>query len=702
MAARTQSALALAMALPLVTAGAAFAAVPSQAPPVHMVALAGVGLGMYPAFDASIQRFAVTSTNESTGDMAVTATTSDPRGSVWINGRRAASGTTMLSGLSAGDEVSVVIKDVAGVERHSLYYLPAGFPTYEVPVSRARLAPGHVFLTPSKWQFFTPQFEAVVDRRGVPIYTSNPSGINSTNLKRQANGRYSVMRATTTPGRTGHMLVELNSHYEEVRTWETVGLNNTDLHDGLLLANGNAMLLAFDTDSVTGLIDAVIQEQDATGKVVFQWNSRPLLSETMIPGSLDYAHIDSVAISRDGKDVIASFAGLNAVLRIARFPHDNFKPGDIIWRLGGRNSDFTFVDDPYAGGPCTQYTASELPSGNILLYDSGSNNPARCTDPAAPATAPGISRPLTRVTEYALDATAGSARLVWSYNPERYGIFGGSAQRLANGNTLVGWANGADGVAEEVSRSGQVLWRLQDKNATAEGYNTYRAYLFFAPDRIKPVVNFTRPMAGQAIPFGSSAKTDFSCTDKGGSSLFTCGSDGQWGSPIDTSWPGPRSLAVKATDGAGNAQVAIVSYAIARPEHLVDLSIRPSTSSVFTGHENTTPPQSISQHLARVGASVTAYARLTNAGAAAERVGLVGTPGDSSVRVRYFAGITDVTAAVVAGTYQSATLASGKSALLRIVATRLAAATLGSSRTVTVTGSASGATDVVGTDIRIG
>lgn len=702
MAARTPTTLAIAMALPVLAAGAAVAAVPTKAAPVHDLAVAGAGLGMYPAFDAEIERYAVTATNSATGEMAVTATTSDPSGSVWINGRRASAATSTLTGLVAGDEVSVIIKDAGGTKRHSLYYLPAGFPTYETPVTSPGLAPGHIFLTPSKWQFFAPQFEAIVDRRGVPIYTSDPAGSNSTNLKRQANGRYSVMRATTTPGRTGHMLVELDRQMRQIRTWETVGLTNTDLHDGLLLANGNALLIAYDTDQVTGLIDAVIQEVTSAGKVVFQWNSRPLLAEAMIPGSLDYAHIDSVAISRNGKDIIASFAGLNSVLRIARFAHDGFRPGDIVWRLGGRASDFEFVGDPFPGGPCTQYTASELPGGNILLYDSGSDDPARCTDPTAPATAPAISRPSTRVTEYALDQGAGTARLAWSYDPGRYGIFGGSAQRLANGNTMVGWANGADGVAEEVSASGEVLWRLKDKNSTQEGYNTNRAYLFAAPDAIKPVVTPISPAVGQAIAFGSAATIDFSCTDKGGSSLATCGADGQWGSAINTSWPGPRTLIVKATDGAGNASTAKVDYVIARPDHLVDLAIRPSTSSAYTGSQTTTPPQSISQVLSRVGASVTAYVRLSNAGASAEPVAVTGTAGTAAVRVRYFAGTNDVTAAVVGGSYQSASLAPGGSAVLRVVATRLAPATAGSSLQLTVTGSAGGVSDTVTDRISIG
>ena len=70
--------------------------------------------------------------------------------------------------------------------------------------------------------------------------------------------------------------------------------------------------------------------------------------------------------------------------------------------------------------------------------------------------------------------------------------------------------------------------------------------------------------------------------------------------------------------------------------------------------------------------------------------------------MRYFAGTNDVTAAVVGGSYQSASLAPGGSAVLRVVATRLAPAIAGSSLQLTVTGSAGGVSDAVTDRISIG
>ena len=42
---------------------------------------------------------------------------------------------------------------------------------------------------------------------------------------------------------------------------------------------------------------------------------------------------------------------------------------------------------------------------------------------------------------------------------DRYAIFAGSAQRLDNGNTMVGWAAETRAVASELAPTGEVLWK---------------------------------------------------------------------------------------------------------------------------------------------------------------------------------------------------------------------------------------------------
>ena len=105
--------------------------------------------------------------------------------------------------------------------------------------------------------------------------------------------------------------------------------------------------------------------------------------------------------------MLASFRHFSSVYRIATHPHDGFGVGDVVWKLGGRDSDFTF---PAAGdtGPCAQHTARMLPDGNVLMYDNGSwthVRPALCVDQTDPL-GPPVERIQTRVIEYALDTTA--------------------------------------------------------------------------------------------------------------------------------------------------------------------------------------------------------------------------------------------------------------------------------------------------------
>ena len=129
--------------------------------------------------------------------------------------------------------------------------------------------------------------------------------------------------------------------------------------------------------------------------------------------------------------------------------------GSIVWKLGGVDGDFSFVNDPLDGFSF-QHGARELPNGNILLFDNGNgHNPQH-----------------SRAVEYRLDVNAGTATLVWQYVPDPpiFGAFMGFTQRLANGNTLIDY--GARSVVQEVNAAGQLIWEL--RGPTTDGF--YRAF----------------------------------------------------------------------------------------------------------------------------------------------------------------------------------------------------------------------------------
>lgn len=676
----------LALMLAMGTAGVAgtasstsYAAV--AAAPVHRVAVTGTGVGMYPEFSPGTSRYAVTTTSETGGEVTVEATTSDRAGRIRVNGHLLTGDSTTLTGLSAGDEISVIIEDSAGTATHSLVYLPAGFPTLRAATRKPGIAPGLVGLTLTQWNRPAPTFEAMVDANGVPAYVRTADR-GTMDLKKVSDARYTVFRPTKTPGKTGDALVELDSRFQEVARHETAGLVNTDGHDGLVLGNGHQILMASEPNAETGLVDAVVQEVDHDGKVVFQWSSAGIADESVQPGASDYAHINSVWLMKDG-DLLVSLRHFSTVLKIARSDHDGFRRGDIVWRLGGRHSDFSFTDDDYPGGPCAQHTASELPNGHILIFDNGSGgiSPNMCIDPANP-TGPTVARTFTRVTEYDLGtvdadpSTPETARLVWQWLPGRYGFFAGSAQRLPNGNTMVGWAGLRDAIATEVNPAGETVWELADAvDPTLPAYSTYRAAKFPVYDAIAPRVSMTTPRSDVMYRVGERVVLDIGCTDRGGSGLRYCGGTGVSGDLVDTSIAGRHKLVLRAEDAYGNVTQRRRFYDVGPAIYRPDATIRvPGGRAVGSDVYGSPADQHVVRTIRRSGGRAVALVRLQNDGNAIERLQVRGTAGSRKFKVAYFTGTRNITKAVSSGSFFTPRLRPGWSIemAVRVTRTRLA------------------------------
>lgn len=589
-------------------------AVQVTAPPVHQISVTGTGVGTYPDFDPSIARYGVTTTSATEGTLTVTATTSDPAGVVTVNGRIAPGGTRTLTGLVAGDEVAVFITDSEGTARHSWVYLPPQFPTLERVTpdpADGTLAPGLVLLTLGLWVQPSPFFEAAVDLSGVPAFVKQEA--NAMDLQLQPNGRYSVFEPMNVPGRTGLDLVELDSQWREVARHRTVGLVNTDGHDAIVLADGTVWLMAYEPNSVTGLVDSVVQRVDPDGIVGFTWTSAPYAAETVAaPGNPDYAHLNSFQLLPGG-DLLASFRHLSSVYRIATSAHDGFVPGDVVWKLGGRDSDFTFPTPGDSTGPCAQHTARMLPNGNVVMFDNGSwdafgAETPLCVDQADPS-GPTVERLQTRVVEYELDTTAGTATEVRSYAPSgRFAVFAGSAQRLGNGNTMIGWAASTSALSSETALDGTLLWEIRDPGTPT--WFSYRAHKAVVPDAIRPEVDVEVPAEGATYVEGDTVAPSYGCTDRGGSSLQSCTA-----TPVDTSTPGVHTMTVTGVDGAGGTTTVTRHYLVlagSRP----DVMARRLDASAYVGDDAYTP--SAQQVRSRVRRSAQLEVRVQNDGARAD------------------------------------------------------------------------------------
>jgi len=196
---------------------------------------------------------------------------------------------------------------------------------------------------------------------------------------------------------------------------DTVSMYNglpINLHEFQILPNGNIIYFAY-KDSVmdlsaytfggvqgsatTHVAGDVILEFDQAHNLVFQWSSFNHISTTetydqygYYANSFDYIHSNSISIDVDG-NILASYRNLNAVYKI------NHSNGNVIWRLGGKLSSFTFPNDT---GFCGQHDVRCYPGGIISVFDNATTL-NQC-----------------RAVMYSLDTVAWTATKIWEYKPD--------------------------------------------------------------------------------------------------------------------------------------------------------------------------------------------------------------------------------------------------------------------------------------------
>jgi len=350
-------------------------------------------------------------------------------------------------------------------------------PQVTVLKSGHRLADGLIFIGPKAAPGATaPSGQAgaeIVDNEGRPVWF-NPIAApdTATDVRvQQYHGQpvltYGVGRSTGGPGHSEGYDVILNRHYEQIATVEAGNGLEADQHEFALTPQGTALItiyhqVPYDLSSVGGptdgsVLDGVVQEIDvATGKVLFEWHSldhvplsdsfQPVPADPSTP--YDNFHINSVNPDNDG-NLLISARHTSTVYKVDR------KTGNVIWRLGGKESDFQL-------GPGVQFAwqHNALPEGpnTIRIFDNESNG-----TPVQPA---------SRIIRVHLDLKAKTASLVSSVqHPD--GLSAGSqgnAQLLSGGHLFVGW--GQLGRFSEFDSNGNLLW----DGALPAGYDSYRAY----------------------------------------------------------------------------------------------------------------------------------------------------------------------------------------------------------------------------------
>jgi hypothetical protein len=426
----------------------------------------GASSGPYPELGTGARHFAVKA--RSSSELSVIATAAKGI-SLTIDGEPAESGEALeLPDVSVGSTIEILLDGEDGDwGRYSVIVLPTSFPqtTALVREKSASKDPIYVNLTNRDLMAF---FVAKLDSYGIPTFFIQEERA-CFDFKKHPGGLMSYA-ANREDRPTGADQVILNERGKEIDRVRIVDRVNTDIHDFHILPNGEYMIVGYEWatrdlrpyggGNNTDIEEGILQRVSPDLEVLFEWNSFEYLrfDESIYGKSdTDYAHLNSMVLDDDG-DWIVSSRGLSQVFKI------DGVSGEVQWRMGGISNEFEFIDDPYEG-ICGQHTASLVEGGNLLIFDNGQY--------CAPGTPERVE--LTRAVEYAIDEEELTATLVWSFDrPDLYTTSQGSAQRLPNGHTMIGWGNAGDILATEVDESGEIVFDLQ----VSDDFTTYRAMRF--------------------------------------------------------------------------------------------------------------------------------------------------------------------------------------------------------------------------------
>ncbi|MCX6143849.1 MAG: aryl-sulfate sulfotransferase [Ignavibacteriales bacterium] len=319
--------------------------------------------------------------------------------------------------------------------------VPVDFPKFRL-VTSANSAPGYYFLATAETMTGIGNFLMLVDNDGkVAKYKRLPGAV--LDFKMQSNGLMSYAEPYSPwgyagGGRSVHRV--LDSTFAVVDSFKAGNGYDADGHAFILLPNGHAILHAYDiqyfdlSKIIQGgnpnaiVVGSILQELDLQKNVVFQWRSWDYIpiSDTYMStaaSAFDYIHMDSHELDEDG-NFLVSCRNTCDITKINRMT------GDIIWRMGGKKNQFTFIGENAANAP-TYYTYAHgfnrAPNGNFLLFDNGNLHKTQ----------------VSRAVEYKVDQVNKTATMLWEYRhtPDVFAPQRGSVQRLANGNTVIGWGS---------------------------------------------------------------------------------------------------------------------------------------------------------------------------------------------------------------------------------------------------------------------
>jgi hypothetical protein len=274
-------------------------------------------------------------------------------------------------------------------------------------------------------------------------------------------------------------LIIADSSYKVQHVIQPAHGDLADFHEFVVTPQGTALITIFrrhsgvDLRAIGGpsrgyIISGVLQEIDiATRRLVLEWDSwdrhdpHVEVSESYqkrgagdgdgtAARPYNYSHINSLAVDHDG-DLLVSLRNTCAVYKVSR------KTGKIVWRLGGKKSDFTMGSGSRFW---FQHHVRPHSHGRLSLFDNATNGPT-------------VNEKQSRALILRLDTKNMRATLENEYIHPGQPMLAdamGSAQLLDGGGMFVGW--GTLPHFSEFSADGRLLLN----GDIEQGAPSYRAF----------------------------------------------------------------------------------------------------------------------------------------------------------------------------------------------------------------------------------
>ncbi|KAJ4288161.1 hypothetical protein N0V90_012178 [Kalmusia sp. IMI 367209] len=357
-------------------------------------------------------------------------------------------------------------------------------PVLQINSNKTGLADGYVFIgvdgEPTSTQNWPTIWDMSEERMGTLVWTGNYTEPFDFRTQTYKGEPVLTFWSGELLGGYGHgAYYILNQSYSEIAVFSPVGFENLgDLHEFSITSDDTALVIIYtpkqaDLSSVNGpadgwIFDSIFQEIDIrSGDLLFEWNASTHVSvnETYEPLSdagtkdapFDFFHMNSVAKDQDGNYLISARV-MKCVYKISG---SGSNLGDIIWALGGKQSDFTIASDAVFA---FQHDARWVDEEQTLMtiFDNG----------------PTDFRNYSRGLLLNVAQNEKTVRLIHEFynGAQTFGQFMGSLQTIDPGNNetnyLVGY--GSEPFFAEFDKDGNLLLDVQFGSTNV--VTNYRAY----------------------------------------------------------------------------------------------------------------------------------------------------------------------------------------------------------------------------------